>query len=447
MQTLRDVIGNDMRDVELGDERLKKRAKTTLEAMAERPGAGLSAQMKSWADLKGAYRFLSNPAVSRLSLEKPHFEATLELAKDREEPVLFIQDTTEFDFTGRKTAGVGPIGNHKGSGFFAHNCLALDVEGVPLGLAWQKTWARDAERVWRKTETRSQRQRRKGKQSDVWAETLREIGEPGEGRRFVSVSDREGDNFDYWRSALASGWHILTRVYVERSLANGEKSLRTLKALAAMGETEISLRAREGKAGGKIRLSLSWMQAEVKSPKNESGGGCKKPLRMSFVRCWNEEAELDWMLAVSWEVENEAEAKRCVEWYERRWTIEEFHKALKTGCGFERNQLESMSAMENLLAFHSILAARMLFLAKLSRTDKERLAAGLVDDELLEMISNLSDISSERMTLHEFTRFVAMKGGFIGRRSDGEPGWLTIAKGMTFILTLFEGWKAAKKCG
>ena len=42
--------------------------------------------------------------------------------------------------------------------------------------------------------------------------------------------------------------------------------------------------------------------------------------------------------------------ERIVEIYRRRWTIEEYFKALKTGCSLEKRQVESYDAPREILA-------------------------------------------------------------------------------------------------
>ena len=43
------------------------------------------------------------------------------------------------------------------------------------------------------------------------------------------------------------------------------------------------------------------------------------------------------------------------------------------------------------------------------------------------------------MTIYEFYREVAKLGGFLGRRSDGEPGWITIWRGWQKLHLLVRG--------
>ena|GEM_PF-5399785 len=67
--------------------------------------------------------------------------------------MLFIQDTTELDFTAqRQTHGLGHIGDTKGRGFELHSCLAvIPTRGNPeiFGVAAQTVWT--TEQVHRKT--------------------------------------------------------------------------------------------------------------------------------------------------------------------------------------------------------------------------------------------------------------------------------------------------------
>ena len=58
---------------------------------------------------------------------------------------------------------------------------------------------------------------------------------------------------------------------------------------------------------------------------------------------------------------------RIVDWYRTRWLIEEFFKALKTGCAYEKRQLESLPTLLVALALLAPIAWRLLLLRHLSR--------------------------------------------------------------------------------
>jgi hypothetical protein len=61
---------------------------------------------------------------------QPHFEQTLQACEARPGLMLFVQDTTELDFTHMRVAeGYGPIGNHAGCGLMVHSLMALGTSG------------------------------------------------------------------------------------------------------------------------------------------------------------------------------------------------------------------------------------------------------------------------------------------------------------------------------
>jgi hypothetical protein len=61
-----------------------------------------------WAETQGAYRFLSNTKTDWHALLQPHWDCSIERMRPHA-VVLNIQDTTELDFNGRQTAGLGPL--------------------------------------------------------------------------------------------------------------------------------------------------------------------------------------------------------------------------------------------------------------------------------------------------------------------------------------------------
>jgi hypothetical protein len=116
---------------------------------------------------------------------------------------------------------------------------------------------------------------------------------------------------------------------------------------------------------------------------------------------------IKWVLFTSVPVVSFEDAWQVIGWYENRWLVEEWHKALKTGCRLESHQLQSM--------------VRMLPLTGV--------------------------LSVGNVTNYEFWRAVAKLGGFLGRRHDGEPDWQLIWRGWNELHTVAEGAMLLKKCG
>jgi Transposase DNA-binding len=115
----------------LGDARRTRRAVQLGAALASRPEDSLPEQTGSWRAVKAAYRLLNEPDVTHTALSEPHLQATRQQARQTG-TVLFVQDTSDLDFTAhRQTQGLGWIGNTGGRGFLLHSCLAVRPTTVP----------------------------------------------------------------------------------------------------------------------------------------------------------------------------------------------------------------------------------------------------------------------------------------------------------------------------
>lgn len=440
---------------QLGDQRRNRRAVQLGSALAAQPAQSLPTQTGSWGQLKAAYRLLNEQDVTHQALIEPHCRATHLQAAATPGVVLFIQDTSECDYTHHpQTSGLGSIGDGRGRGFLMHNSLAVvpvAETALILGLAGQRLWLRPELKPEQKT--RKEREKR-WQESAVWAEMLEQIGvapAPESGTNWVSVADRAADNFAYWRRARELHWHLLSRVMHERSIETVAGTKATLKSFArslpAATSKHIWLRGRDGKPQRTVELQISYAQVTVQPPRR----GKEKqsaPLAASVLRCWeeNESAEaIEWFLLTSLEVSQREVAQQIVQWYTQRWLIEEYHKCLKTGCRLEARQLESGVALMRLLGFLALVAVRLLQLREVARQEPNQLATAQVSRELIEIVIKRVGLQSavERLTLREFWHAVARLGGFIGRKSDGEPGWQTVWGGWQRLQDL--AWGAAFK--
>src|SRR5690606_33706656 len=125
--------------------------------------------------------------------------------------------------------------------------------------------------------------------------------------------------------------------------------------------------------------------------------------------------------------------------YQLRWIVEEYHKAWKTGTGVEKAQLKTEPRLEALAAVLAVLAARLLSM---------KLSLGLMGSEEEELrIEGILEAKVGRpeggWTEREKLRGIAKLGGFLGRKSDGEPGWQSIWRGMIILLDMLEGYRIA----
>jgi Transposase Tn5 dimerisation domain len=168
-----------------------------------------------------------------------------------------------------------------------------------------------------------------------------------------------------------------------------------------------------------------------------------RPIKCTAVRVWEATApdtgeRLEWILLCDANVQHFAQAHACALQYSTRWMIEEYHKALKTGLGAERLQLESAERLFAAVAIMSVVALRLLELRERLRRHPDAAAeqAGLHPLEL-----EVLRVKSGRQlyTVREVALAIGRLGGHLNRKSDGLPGWQTLWHGMNTLHALVEG--------
>jgi Transposase DNA-binding/Transposase DDE domain len=411
--------------VELGDSRRHERAVKMGTAIAANPGESLPTQMGSWSDLKAAYRLLGEADVSHEAISQPHWQSTREQAQQHESPVsLWIQDSTELNYSHHpQTSGLGVIGNGTTQGLMLHSCLSvIPTPGNPeiLGLGGQSIWSRAVSH--------------QGSEGEKWAEMLDQVGSVPETRpqHWVSVGDRESDVFSYLRRSQSQGWDCLIRVAQNRVVVSvaGEKTyLKPLaRSLTSQAQKTIVLRGRDGRPQRTVTLNLAWTPVTVCPPK--SGPERHQPPQSLWcLRCWEDSPEgLEWILLTTVDPHLYS-ALVQVDWYATRWLIEEYHKCLKTGCAIEASQLETADALMRLTGFLGIIAVRLLQFRTLSRSHPNLPVQPLVPVVVLDILTTRLGLFAIPATWGEFWISVARLGGFLARKSDGQPGWQTIWSG------------------
>src|SRR5437764_12321786 len=121
------------------------------------------------------------------------------------------------------------------------------------------------------------------------------------------------------------------------------------------------------------------------------------------VRVWEPEppAEItepiEWLLLTSVSTEDEAAAWERVAWYTCRWTNEDYHQCLKTGCQIEQRNVGEQPALECLLALCAPVAIQLLQLRDLARLEPERPASEVIAAEVLQVVAALTGQSGEAL--------------------------------------------------
>jgi hypothetical protein len=440
---------------ELGDCRRTRRAVKVATQMAAFPNGSMPNQIERWGDLKAAYRLFDQEDVTFESLAKPHWAQTRSLAQGT---CLVINDTMETDFgIHRHVEGLGPTGDGRGRGFMLHSSLLVyaDTHEV-VGLAGQELFYR---RPTNRAKENSYRRTQRPRESEVWGRVIDRVGPAPAGARYIHVCDRGADNFEVFCHCRQQqvGWIIratqLKRM-IETPAGERVKLNAWLAAQPVLGTYELSLRATAKEKARTARLEVRVAPVVLIAP------GRKTPYLRQIgpqrIEAWVVEARevgapqgvkpLHWVLHTSEPVENFEDAWLILEYYECRWLIEEFHKCIKTGCRLESHLLTTARRLEALAGMLSVLAVRLLQLKSIARKQPELPAERVAPQAWLTMLRSLRQHSIR--TVRDFVRHLAGLGGFLMRKGDGEPGWITIWRGVDKLLLCLRGAKAmTKKCG
>jgi len=442
----------------LGDQRRTQRLVTLAAQIAANPAASLPDQTEAWGELKAAYRLLGRPEVTFAAVAAPHGQLTRATARPGER-LLVLNDTTEIDFArNRRITGLGPTGNGGGQGFLLHSGLmASATDEAVVGLAGQLIHYR---RPVPKGETRSQRLRRH-RESDIWGELIDQIGTPPPGATWVHVMDRGADHFEVLCHCQAqhADWVVRAKSLHRKMRApdGQEMAVRDyLETLPRAGAYALKLRARPGQAARTAKLEVRYGPLTLLPPKLQSpylrrvGAG---PIGQWVV--WVREVDppagappIAWVLYTSLPVTSLAAAQEVVGSYEKRWLIEEWHKALKSGCRVTQRQLHTAARLEALVGVLGVEAVRLLQLRGLARAQPDRPAEPLVPSGYVRLLWRARRLGATApVTVGRFFRELAKLGGFLGRKGDGEPGWMTIWRGWEKLHLMLRGAELATDPG
>ncbi len=163
-------------------------------------------------------------------------------------------------------------------------------------------------------------------------------------------------------------------------------------------------------------------------------------------------APIDWLLLTTLSVETADDAARIVRWYSYRWRIERLHFTLKSGGSqVERLQLETRERLERVITLYTIVAWRILWMTYQVRIDPDQsptVAFSADEIDALERIvaaQSPARRSGQPFTLRDAVRAMAKLGGFLGRRSDGEPGIKTLWRGYRQLQLICWGIQLARQ--
>lgn len=440
----------EFREVELGDRRRKKRLIQLAEQRAQRPLASIAASCGSPAATKAAYRLLDNEGVGAEAILEGHYQASIERVHG-EAIVLAVQDTMVANYSHHPaTQGLGYLQDLQMRGMLVHSTLLVTPARVPLGLIEQQVWVRAAEDY--DKEKRTQRPS-DAKESHKWllslAATAQAQKQIGTAAHLINVGDSEADIYEVFRRARDLGQDVLVRAGHDRLLAPPAQHLRAyLRQQAPSGVVTVQLAPSDKRKARTAQLSVRF--APVRLPPPQHRGKESLPTLALWGVLATEieppagEAAVEWLLLTTVPVPTFAQATLCLHWYTCRWVIETYHKVLKSGCRVEERQFADAENLQRYLALDAVVAWRVLYLTMRAR-DTPDLPCTLVLathewQALACFQAHTAQPPAEIPSLQQAVRWLAQLGGFLGRKSDGEPGPMTVWRGLQRLADIAEAW-------
>lgn len=468
---------SEVAGAELGDQRLNKRLGKIVEALQERPDVGFPKALVTEAELEGFYRFLSNEKVSFESLLAPHVQATLGRMGGHE-LVLVVHDTTEFRFSGEvERAGLGRL-QSSGHGFLGHFALAMSSEGRrdALGVLGVEAWARrgtTATKRRSRKEVTYQQTRELETEQARWGRLVDEVEARVDGANaLVHVMDSEADDYALLAQLVGNQQRFVVRLCYDRCLdieQSGAGPYRKTKEFVAAGQEvctrTVSVSARQRRPSGRrqkrhvkreARVATVSISASTVVFRRPSYGGDtlakSLPVHVVHVREQDPPADVEpveWLLITTEPIDTEEQILQVVDHYRARWVIEEYFKALKTGCAYEKRQLESWTTLLNALAIFIPIAWNLLRMRTLARTEPTAAARTVLTSTQLEVLRLETARRTpkkplpEHPTVRDALLAVARLGGHLPR--NGEPGWQVLGRGYHELLMLESGFRLARQ--
>jgi hypothetical protein len=272
------------------------------------------------------------------------------------------------------------------------------------------------------------------------------------------MGDREADIYELFEEALRDpgGPKLLVRAMHDRKVQDEqgdeqERLFETIRAKPVAGHQPIKLPRQKNRAARVATLAIRFAAVTLCPPKSKPE---LSHLEVQMVLAQEVDAPvgtepIEWALLTTAAVDSFEQACEKLAWYTQRWGIEVFHRTLKSGCRVEDRQLGHGDRLQACLAIDMVVAWRIHHMTKLGREVPDLPAEAYFDhDECQVLIAYETKVRKRKPdapapNLREAIRMIAKLGGFLGRKSDGEPGTETLWRGLLRLDGMTEGWRLA----
>lgn len=426
----------------------KKKVKRLIEIatrLAEAKGTSLARLFDNWYDTKATYNLLKQPIMTPDSIQNTHRKIAFQNIENWSGDVLAIEDASEFEWNHKESIeGLGPIGAGRDcdQGFILHSTLAIGITNTGksevLGLPFQQYYVRPPVRETRKKRAYTTELI----ETDLWRNVIKAKALPS-AEKVIRVCDRAADIYEVFTETKDYGCRHIIRLKHDRMVPSEDSQIKSLMTNhESMGQTQIEKRLKDGKKSEILKLDMNWKMVSIRAPARPGFRiGKLSDLKETVVHVWGESEngeKVEWFLYTDIEVDSIEDAIKVVQYYALRWTIEIYHKILKTGLKAENLQLETAHAIFAAISVMSIVGLRILDLRERLRMNPEAPAkeSGL-DKQELKVLGKY--LKRDLKTVKCVALAIGRLGGHQNRKSDGMPGVLSLWWGMSRFLGIMEG--------
>jgi hypothetical protein len=431
---------SEFRDVDLGDERLNRRLIAMARQVVRRPAGKVTRVFDVSAEREAAFRFIENSSVSHAPILRACAGATAR--RCRAEMVVVPIDTTVLTITDwSDSKGFGPVCGkeyyHRGA--YVMSALAVSEDGTTRGLLEQIWWARGHERVARGKKWKRDRRPLAERETIHWVTAMRSAADrlaaEGAARPWFQM-DRGADCYSVLTAIADHGWLATVRSNYDRRSDAGPLSEALRKPTHERWAT-IKVRPAPGRSGRTAIVRLCAHRVVINA---WIGGNPRRFLPFNLVEVFEPRPPrgvepIRWRLLTSHSIASSEEIRAVVDAYAKRWHIETFHNAWKSGAAnVESSQLRDLKRFRIWATLLAAVAARAERLKHRARSEPDVSALEEFSRDEIDAIILLREppgvATGAAPTLGDVVLWIAEYGGYTGKSSGGPPGTAVIARSL-----------------
>ena len=443
------------------DKRLRSRIEKTMTHLINNGTCIVNKLVNSHTEKIGIYRMLSNERFDYTDLLNSSYGNCSKLIDTNH--VLAIHDTTEFNYHGinkkltKQDKDIGPTGIDTIAGYFCHPMLVVNpntsaVYGLSSAIFYNRDWNKKS-----KTQRNYKQLPIEEKESYRWIKSAQQTkSQIDSSIKLTIIGDRESDIYEEFYSVPDDRTNLLVRSRCDRKLVQQDTKLYDyLASKPVQGSYDLELSSNGKRVKRTTKVEIKFCEVSIVAPSSFKGE--KKEIILTAIEARESSETMPqdgnlvlWRLLTTHKINSIDQAIECVDWYKKRWLIEELFRVIKTkGFCIESSQLSSGSKLKKLLAM-TLEAALTVMRLKLSLNQDESLAETIFteqEQEFLEIMQSKVEGLTQKQknpypkkTLAWAAWTIARIAGWSGYSTHGPPGYITIKEGYDKFYLQLEGY-------